>query len=269
MQNSNRIQSRSELRGDSRAIYLLTEFLKKFLCPITFVTIFHYTMATEPKQSRKSTKRKNTEAAPSKEANPDLDYNADELEVPSSPNHADSAQIIQEMRSTILGLRQSNVEVSEKLNEFRMRIDLGDIDEYQWKKVGLHKQYTVSNSILQCFESARSHIISGNKEKGLSSMDNGLKLLNHRMRCLKIADSSPAGWETVNEYVSSPLSIDDEDDKRLKRAEKIATERMKERTDSRRGRGRFNFRSRGGSQFNQIRQASRIQGEGGFLQVFR
>ena len=91
-----------------------------------------------------------------------------------------------------------------------MRIDLGDIDEYQWKKVGLQKQYTVSNSILQCFVSARSHIISGNKEKGLSSMDNGLKLLDHCMRCLKIADSSPAGWETVNEYVSSPLSIDDE-----------------------------------------------------------
>ena len=69
--------------------------------------------------------------------------------------------------------------------------------------------------------------LSGNQDKGMSSIDSGFKLLNHRMRCLKITDSSPAGWETVKEYVSSPLSINDEDDKRLKSAEKIATERLK------------------------------------------
>ena len=93
-------------------------------------------------------------------------------------------------------------------------------------------------TILLNLETARTQLQNGFTEKGLEMLVRGIELINQRMRCLKIADSSPAGWDTVNEYLSSPLARGDEDDKRLKRAEKVSVDRMNERLNSRRGRGR-------------------------------
>ena len=63
-------------------------------------------------------------------------------------------------------------------------------------------------------------------------MQQGKAILLERIHCLKIADASPAGWDTVTEYLASPIAIDDEDDRRIKRAEKIAQEKQKERAEA-------------------------------------
>ena len=128
-------------------------------------------MATDTKQNKRITKRKNPAPSTAKETPSDIEYNVDEIEEEPPAKIANPTSTIQEMKSTIQVLRQSNVEVTEKLNEFRMRIDLGEIDEYQWKKAGLQKQYAIANSILQCFETARAQILTGNQEKGIASMD--------------------------------------------------------------------------------------------------
>ena len=54
-------------------------------------------------------------------------------------------------------------------------------------------------------------------------------LLDERNHCLKLADSSPSGWETVNQYLMSPLARDEEDAKKIKAAEKAAADIIKEK----------------------------------------
>ena len=200
-------------------------------------------MATAPKQTRKANKRKPTEDTTME--NLDLDLSADDLHDVQHQSSDGPAELIKQLYGTITDLRKSHSHVKEKLTQIGLRIDQGDIAEHQWKKSGLAKQYSIANSFLKTFETAKIQFINGDKEKGIISMDEGIANIKQRMHCIRIADSSPADWETVNEYLSSPLATDDEDDKRLKRAEKTAMDNLKDRSEAKRGRGRYGSNDRG------------------------
>ena len=51
-------------------------------------------------------------------------------------------------------------------------------------------------------------------------------ILRQRAKELRIADSSDAGWETVNVYRSHPVADDSDDDRKIRKAEKLAKERL-------------------------------------------
>ncbi|CAG2234624.1 unnamed protein product [Mytilus edulis] len=54
----------------------------------------------------------------------------------------------------------------------------------------------------------------------------GLDILNHRQKLIKLADQSENGWRTVTEYETHNLA-DDSEDKRIIRAENKASRKMK------------------------------------------
>jgi hypothetical protein len=60
-----------------------------------------------------------------------------------------------------------------------------------------------------------------------------MELLNNRQKLIKLADSSKAGWRTVQEYTQHELASDEEDEKRIMKAEFRAEKKMKEEKKAR------------------------------------
>ncbi|CAC5392387.1 unnamed protein product [Mytilus coruscus] len=55
----------------------------------------------------------------------------------------------------------------------------------------------------------------------------GIDLLTHRQKLVKMADQSESGWKTVEEYQTNSLADNSEDEKRIRRADVRAAQNMK------------------------------------------
>ncbi|KAH3828487.1 hypothetical protein DPMN_130463 [Dreissena polymorpha] len=51
--------------------------------------------------------------------------------------------------------------------------------------------------------------------------------LHKRNECIKIADSSAGGWETVRQYESNPIASDSADESKIYKAENRALKRKR------------------------------------------
>ena len=135
--------------------------------------------------------------------------------------------------SSVDALTKCQAMISNSLYEVTSRLSTSSSSSYQWKKEGLKRQYDVTEQAVQHLKAAEVAYHANQLSSGHKLLQDGIKILLERMHCLQIADSSPGGWDTVNEYLASPLAIDDEDDRRIKRAEKQAMEKKKEREEAR------------------------------------
>ena len=62
----------------------------------------------------------------------------------------------------------------------------------------------------------------------MQDISEGIKLLNNHQKLVRMADASDLGWRIVQEYVSNPLASDEEDEKRMNRAEARANRKAKQ-----------------------------------------
>ena len=66
---------------------------------------------------------------------------------------------------------------------------------------------------------------TGAMTKAKKSLDEGMALIAHRQKLIKLADRSEHGWKVVKEYESDVLAENEDDEKRIAKAEKAAEKR--------------------------------------------
>ena len=66
-------------------------------------------------------------------------------------------------------------------------------------------------------------------EKAKNAVDEGTKMLTVRQKHIKLADRSEFGWKFVKEYETDDLAEDDQDEKRIAKAEKLALPQLRRR----------------------------------------
>ena len=116
-------------------------------------------------------------------------------------------------------------EQSSKLIDLSDQLDCRD-QGYLWRKEGLKKQHHLATKVVRKGQQALSAMNTGQPEKARQFIQEGIDILIDRMKDLRIADESDGGWETVNAYKSHPAAVDSDDDKRIRKAEKVAQEKI-------------------------------------------
>ena len=135
-------------------------------------------------------------------------------------------------------IKDQQQEMVSQILELADQVSKGQ-EQHSWRKEGLKKQNEVATNVLIKNKAVKVALSSRQYRQAEKAVDGAMDLLLVRMKELKIADSSDAGWETVNVYRTHPLADNAADDHKIRRAEKVA----KEQLASKNRRGRPNSRS--------------------------
>ena len=99
--------------------------------------------------------------------------------------------------------------------------------QIDFKYKGNKRQYDVNTRILSYIEHAETLINKGKTTQALESLDEAKEGIKHRNKLIRLADTSEAGWDMVDEYEIKALASDSEDDRKIRQAEATALKKKK------------------------------------------
>ena len=108
-----------------------------------------------------------------------------------------------------------------------------------FKREGNKQQFNHSEKLLSLAEYAIRNIDALDIPSAKENLNQVVKELKDRQKLIRLADRSELGWGVVKEYVADDLATDDNDEKRIKKAEKAAAAK-KPAPKKRTGVSRFN-----------------------------
>ena len=108
------------------------------------------------------------------------------------------------------------------------RIQAASDKTFVFKRKGNEAQFKFNNAVREKTVQANTHINDGEAEAAFQSVTEGKELIDSRQKLVKLADSSKNGWRTVQEYTQHELASDEEDEKRIFKAEVRAEKKLKE-----------------------------------------
>ena len=170
---------------------------------------------------------------------------------------ASSSDILQLVETSLIRMETSNKQTSQQIVELSSKMENKTTDSYVWNNEGNRKPFEINNNALAKLHKVKFSAQQGQLDQALQFLQEGIVVLQERNKCIRIADSSPSGWNTVNEYLSSPVADNEDDDKRIKRAEKLALEKYQSRILPKKF---ANFRPRNGNFYPRQPYVPRFEG---------
>ena len=120
--------------------------------------------------------------------------------------------------------RSSDANSAEQMSEIkRLKSDAPP----SFNKKSNEDQYKATKCVLEAVEDASSSLERKDLPKTKEHLEKGMSLLKERQKLIVLADKSPYGWKTVLEYKHHDLAEDDEDEKKIYRAEARAARTSK------------------------------------------
>lgn len=116
-----------------------------------------------------------------------------------------------------------------------------------FRKKGHEQQYKHNEQVKTTINEARAAVSSEKRDECIAKLDEGIELIDQRQKLILIADRSEYGWKTVGEYIDNELAENDDDAKKMKKAEKEAQRKIAETRASKMAKNRsawFNKSSR-------------------------
>ena len=89
----------------------------------------------------------------------------------------------------------------------------------QFNKKGNEEQFKANKAVTEAVEDAQAALRRRDVEKTKEALGRGIALLQERQKLILLADESPYGWKTVMEYKQHDLADDEEDERKMYRAE--------------------------------------------------
>ena len=84
------------------------------------------------------------------------------------------------------------------------------------------QQYKHNEQVNSAVNEVKEAVVAEKNESCIAKLNEGIKLIDQRQKLIFIADKSDYGWKTVGEYLENELADDDQDAKKMKKAEKEA-----------------------------------------------
>ena len=124
----------------------------------------------------------------------------------------------------------TNQDMSAQRMVKKIRRDRG----YEFKRKGNEKQFLFNDELKDRIEAASAHLAklkpasepeTAALKAATEELQEGAKAIHMRQKLIRIADRSDLGWQVVEAYESDELASDDEDAKRLEKAQKSAEQK--------------------------------------------
>ena len=157
----------------------------------------------------------------------DSDYDAE----------SEQLRLFRQLNERLDTMQHNQVIQGDRMCDLVNKIDGGEELNFEWKKRGLKIQYQIATRVAKKVKLAGLAIKAKQFAQAQEYIEQGIAILDERIKHLRIADQSPHGWETVAHYERKAIAADDTDDKKLRKAEKDAQESSLLRSNNRRGRG--------------------------------
>ena len=134
-------------------------------------------------------------------------------------------QIKDLVNSSISDLKRSNESIaSQQMSEIK-RLKRDSVPHFN--KKSNEEQYKSNKAIKDAVEDAQIALERNDVEKTKQALEKGMELLQERQKLILLADKSQYGWKTVLEYKHHDLADDEEDEKKIYRAESRAARSTK------------------------------------------
>ena len=88
-------------------------------------------------------------------------------------------------------------------------------NEVEFKYKGNRKQFEHREQVLESLVDAKESLEKAKYDRTKRVIDQGISLIEKRIKVIKFADRSEFGWNTVNEYLTDKLASNSEAEKRI------------------------------------------------------